>query len=102
MLKDKNYNIVNQDDEYKYLVKLPMDSVTEENVARLNKEHADKVEELDYVKTTTTSQMWLKELDVLEKEYNKYCEARENADKVVGKVVVSEKKKIKKALVVSE
>ena len=103
MLKDKKYNIVNQDDEYKYLVKLPMDSVTEENVARLNKEHADKVAELDYVKTTSTSQMWLKELDVLEKEYNKYREARENADKVVGKTLggSSEKKKVKKALVVS-
>ncbi len=80
-----------------------MDSVTEENVARLNKEHADKVAELEYVKTTTTSQMWLKELDVLEKEYNKYREARENADKVAGKNVggTSEKKKVKKALLVS-
>ena len=103
MLKDKKYDIVNQDDEYKYLVKLPMDSVTEENVTRLNKEHADKVAELEYVKTTTTSQMWLKELDVLEKEYNKYREARENADKVVGKTLVgsSEKKKVKKAILVS-
>jgi DNA topoisomerase-2 len=102
MLKDKKYNIVNQDDEYKYLVKLPMDSVTEENVLRLNKEHADKVSELEYVKTTTTSQMWLKELDVLEKEYNKYREARENADKVGGKTVgsSSEKKKVKKTLLV--
>ena len=103
MLKDKKYDIVNQDDEYKYLVKLPMDSVTEENVARLNKEHADKVAELDYVKTTTTSQMWLKELDVLEKEYRKYREGRENADKVVGKTLggSSEKKKVKKALLVT-
>jgi DNA topoisomerase-2 len=102
MLKNKKYDTVNDDDDFKYLVKLPMDSVTEENVARLNKEHADKVAELDYVKTTSTSQMWLKELDVLEKEYNKYWEARENADKVVGKVIVGEKKKVKKALVVSE
>ena len=100
MLKDKKYNIVNQDDEYKYLVKLPMDSVTEENVERLNKEHVDKVAELEYVKTTTTSQMWLKELDVLEREYIKYREARENADKLVGKVV-SEKKKVKKAILIS-
>ncbi len=103
MLKDKKYNKINEDEDYKYLVKLPMDSVTEENVARLNKEHADKVAELEYVKTTTTSQMWLKELDVLEKEYNKYREARENADKVGGKTVggSSEKKKVKKALLVS-
>jgi len=103
MLKDKKYNTVNQDDEYKYLVKLPMDSVTEENVARLNKEHADKVAELEYVKTTSTSQMWLKELDVLEKEYSKYREARENADKVGGKTLSgsSEKKKVKKPLLVT-
>lgn len=103
MLKDKKYATVNQDEEYKYLVKLPMDSVTEENVARLNKEHTDKVAELEYVKTTTTQQMWLKELDVLEKEYQKYREARENADKVVGKSngTTSEKKKVKKALLIS-
>jgi DNA topoisomerase-2 len=103
MLKNKKYETVNQDEEYKYLVKLPMDSVTEENVARLNKEHADKVAELEYVKTTTTSQMWLKELEMLEKEYNKYREARENAVKVVGKTHCgsSEKKKVKKALLVS-
>jgi DNA topoisomerase-2 len=103
MLKDKKYNTINEDEDYKYLVKLPMDSVTEENVARLNNEHADKVAELEYVKTTTTSQMWLKELDVLEKEYNKYREARENADKVGGKTLggSSEKKKVKKALLVS-
>jgi DNA topoisomerase-2 len=103
MLKDKKYNTINEDEDYKYLVKLPMDSVTEENVARLNNEHSDKVAELEYVKTTTTSQMWLKELDVLEKEYNKYREARENADKVGGKTVggSSEKKKVKKALLVS-
>jgi hypothetical protein len=47
--------------------------------------------------------MWLKELDVLEKEYTKYREARENADKVGGKTVggSSEKKKVKKALLIS-
>jgi DNA topoisomerase-2 len=103
MLKDKKYNKINEDEDYKYLVKLPMDSVTEENVARLNKEHADKLAELEYVKTTTMSQMWLKELDVLEKEYSKYREARENADKVGGKTLggSSEKKKVKKALLVT-
>jgi DNA topoisomerase-2 len=103
MLSEKGYAVMDGDEDYKYLTKMPMDSVTEENVARLNKEHADKVAELEYVKTTTTFQMWLKELDVLEKEYNKYREARENADKVGGKTlgVSSEKKKVKKALLVT-
>ena len=74
---------MNDDEEFKYLTKLPLDSFTEENVARLNKEQADKVAELDYVKKTTTSQMWLKELDILEKEYVKMREG------VSAKVVVS-------------
>jgi DNA topoisomerase-2 len=75
MLNDKKYSVMNDDTEFKYLTKLPLDSVTEENVERLNKEHADKVAELDYVKITSTSQMWLKELEVLEKEYVKMREA---------------------------
>jgi DNA topoisomerase-2 len=91
MLNDKKYSTMNHDEEFKYLTKLPMDSVTEENVERLNKEHADKVAELDYVKTTSTSQMWLKELDVLEKEYVKMRESGGGA-----KVLNVEKKKVVK------
>jgi len=91
MLNEKKYSVMNDDEEFKYLTKLPMDSVTEENVSRLNKEHADKVSELDYVKITSTCEMWLKELDILEKEYVKMREVGSS------KVVVSggaEKKKI--------
>lgn len=99
MLNEKKYSVMNDDEEFKYLTKLPLDSVTEENVARLNKEHADKVAELDYVKTTSTCEMWLKELDVLEKEYVKMRE--EGVAKLGGgsKVVTGgsgEKKKVVK------
>jgi DNA topoisomerase-2 len=97
MLNEKKYSVMNDDDEFKYLTKLPLDSVTEENVERLNKEHADKVAELEYVKTTSTSEMWLKELDVLEKEYVKIREGGSEA-KVgsAAKVVTGEKKKLVK------
>jgi DNA topoisomerase-2 len=101
MLNEKKYSVMNDDEEFKYLTKLPMDSVTEENVARLNKEHADKVAELDYVKTTSTCEMWLKELDVLEKEYVKMREGGGaakvgSAAKVGGAAKVIEKKKVVK------
>uniref|UniRef100_A0A6C0CVT5 DNA topoisomerase (ATP-hydrolyzing) n=1 Tax=viral metagenome TaxID=1070528 RepID=A0A6C0CVT5_9ZZZZ len=100
MLNDKKYSVMNDDTEFKYLTKLPLDSVTEENVERLNKEHADKVSELDYVKTTSTSQMWLKELDVLEKEYVKMREGAVakvgGATKVVSGGSAEKKKVIKK------
>jgi len=95
MLNEKKYSVMNDDEEFKYLTKLPMDSVTEENVARLNKEHADKVAELDYVKTTSTCEMWLKELDVLEKEYVKMREGG-GAAKVVTSGSAEKKKLVKK------
>jgi len=90
MLNEKKYSVMNDDEEFKYLTKLPMDSVTEENVSRLNKEHADKVSELNYVKTTSTSEMWLKELDILEKEYVKMREVGSS------KVLNVEKKRVVK------
>ena len=75
MLKDKNYDVM--DCEYKYLTKMPMDSVTEENVDKLNKEHKNKNDQLESVKNTTKHQMWLFELEVLKSEYLEYKENRE-------------------------
>ena len=49
-----------------------MDSVSEENVEKLNKEHKDKSDELQRIKETSEQQMWMSELDCLEQEYVKY------------------------------
>jgi len=38
ILQDKGYQTIDEDGEYKYLVKMPMDSVSEENVSKLFKE----------------------------------------------------------------
>ena len=51
---------------------MPMDSVTEENVAAIIKERDETRTELEKLKSTTTEKMWLKELSVLETEYDKY------------------------------
>ena len=75
MLKDKGYDLL--DGEYKYLTKMPMDCVTEENVAKLNKEREHKNSELECVKNTTKYQMWLNELEILKGEYLEYKENRE-------------------------
>ena len=63
--EDKNYN---------YLIKMPMDSVSYENVQKLMKEHNDKELELENVKNITIHNMWLNELKVLKTEYNKFLE----------------------------
>ena len=101
MLLTKSYAVINDDSDFKYLVRMPMDSVSEENVEKLNREHKDKSDELQLIKETTEQQMWLKELENLEKEYLKY-KAERNETNEVGqkkKVVVkggSAKKIIKK------
>jgi DNA topoisomerase-2 len=77
MLKAKGYDIMDDDEDYKYLTRMPMDSVTEENVAKLLKEHGDKSAELAVVQSQTIQKMWFGELNKLEHEYGKYKEERE-------------------------
>ena len=80
-----------------------MDSVSEENVDKLLKEHHLKQDELNRIKETTIQQMWLSELDILENEYREYQKEREQAQqgdtkkkKTVTKVAGGAKKVVKK------
>ena len=88
LLKEKGY--FEMENDYKYLTKMTMDSVTEENIEKLFKEYENKSIELSFVKNTTIYQMWMKELDVLEKEYLIYKRERSSTSpkKVVVKKVV--------------
>jgi len=99
MLHEKGYSVIDEDSDFKYLTKLPMDSVSEENVEKLEKDHQTKMADLDNVKSTTIQQMWLKELTVLETEYLHYKEIRSRGSsptkktaKVVAKVMVKKSK----------
>jgi DNA topoisomerase-2 len=85
MLEDKKYQkIVNGDnnvvdEEYKYLVRMPMDAVSEENVEKLLGEHKNKTQELAEIKATTCESMWFRELDALNVEYSNYRMERDIA-----------------------
>ena len=76
MLEKKGYDLLEDDDEYKYLTKMSMDSVTEENVKKLFEEKEKMEKELEQTKQTTKYQMWLRELDALESQYMEYKEER--------------------------
>ena len=76
LLKERGYDVLEQDTDYKYLVKMPMDSVCQENVNRLEKDHTNKEMELKNTKTKTIQQMWLEELDHLRREYLVFKEER--------------------------
>jgi DNA topoisomerase-2 len=90
MLQEKGYNIMDDDVDYKYLVKMPMDSVTEENVEKLLKDKLVKETELESIKATSIHKMWLKELKNLSDIYSEYKTERErlmNSDSTKKKVV---------------
>ena len=57
-----------EDKSYNYLIKMPMDSVSKENVEKLMKEHDEKEAHLNEVKSNSVEQMWLKELGELKKK----------------------------------
>jgi len=76
MLEDKEYDIIDNDNEYKYLIKMPMDSVTEENVEKLYKEKGNKEVELEQIKITTINEMWSQELEQLTIIYLEYKDDR--------------------------
>ena len=93
LLKTRGYDIINNDPEYMYLRRMPMDSVCEENVEKLLKEKGDKETELTTVKNTSVEKMWLDELNILSKEFCKYQNDRIVRNKGIGAKIKKKKKK---------
>jgi DNA topoisomerase-2 len=83
ILKDRKYDLQQpqQADDgdlgsagYKYLLKLPMDSVSEENVEKIRAEKEKKEKELAHLESKTTENLWQDDLAELEEEYGKFVE----------------------------
>jgi len=64
-------------ESFDYLTRMPMNSVNKAKVAKLISEKEELVKELAELEATTVIQMWMRELDVFEKEYQKYKLERE-------------------------
>jgi len=69
LLEEKEYDKNN--DDYKYLIKMPMDSVCSENVIKLLAEKGENETKIETLKATTNKMMWLQELDELRSVYSK-------------------------------
>ena len=89
LLIDKQFDQLDGDEEYKYLLKMTMDSVSDENAERLLKDRDNKSKELADIQGTTIVNMWLKELD----ELKKYLDTHNTVKiKTIGKIKVKSKK----------
>ena len=90
LLKSRGYDMIGEDNDYQYLRKMPMDSVTEENMKSLFEERDKKQHELEVAKKKTSVETWNEELDKLRAEYLVYKSERD----ALQKGVVEVKKKI--------
>ena len=92
LLTTRKYDKI--DGDYKYLTKMPMDSVTNENVEHIIKDKDNAQHELDVLMKTSEQQMWLGELDILENKYGEFKTKREKIQ--LGGTSSKPKKKTKK------
>ena len=77
------YEHIEGDADFKYLLKMPMDSVTDENVRHLLSERDSKRAQHQGLTDTTIQALWTRDLDELEGEYRKWAAAAE-ASTAVG------------------
>ena len=68
MMVARKYAVIEDDTDYKYLLKMPMDSVSAENAEKLINDRINKEAELCVIQSTAIENMWLKDLDEL-KQY---------------------------------
>ena len=99
LLIKHDYDMIDDDTEFKYLRSMPIDSVIEENIVKLRKERDTKIAELKILKNTTIQTMWMNELNDLEVQYNKYIrerKARQEGREIKKVKKVKKMKKVKK------
>lgn len=105
MLEEGKYPY--QDGTYEYLLKMPIDSFTEDMITKLDGVIDRLNAELKLTEDTTTRQMWSKELDEFEEAYKRYQErwaineellncGKDRKNRGTGKVGAGRSKKITK------
>ena len=78
------YEHIDGDVEFKYLLKMPMDSVTDENVKNLLAERDSKRAQHQGLSDTSIQALWTRDLDELEVEYRKWVAAGETVKAAAG------------------
>jgi DNA topoisomerase-2 len=78
------YEHIDGDVEFKYLLKMPMDSVTDENVKNLLAERDSKRAQHQGLSDTSIEALWTRDLDELEVEYKKWAAAGETIKAAAG------------------
>ena len=98
-MTEHGYEHIDGDTEFKYLLKMPMDSVTDENVRNLLADRDTKRAQHQGLQDTSIQALWTRDLDELEVEYRKWLAAAAasgegSAGAVGGGAAAASKKKM--------
>jgi len=93
LLKSRNYDVIDEDENYKYLRGMRIEEVEEENMKKLEDRLLEIQKEYAVLNSTTIEEMWSSEITAFEKQYNIYI--RERNKRLNGITVKKIKKKIK-------
>jgi DNA topoisomerase-2 len=98
-LRQRGYDEIDVNDDFKYLRTMPIDSVVDENIVKLQNERDEKKHEYDVLMGTTEREMWEREMVEFEEAYEEFM--REwNENQIQTKP--SKKSKSKKKIVIKK
>ena len=90
-----NVDAVDSDKTYNYIIQLSIFSVTEEDLEKLRKEYDEEYGKYKTYKNTSVEEIWLSELDELERVYDKWIEEQSIDEDNQAKSKAKGKKTIK-------
>ena len=93
LLQSRSYDVIDEDEDYKYLRGMRIEEVEEENMKKLEDRLLEIQSEYTLLQSTTVGQMWLREIKAFEKQYAIYIKGR--VERIEGVKIKKKKKKIK-------
>jgi len=96
ILTKMEFDLLEEDKDYKYLTKMPMDSLTNENVEKINKEVGDKKGEINKLEALTVIDIWKQELSILSEKYQELLIERNCMDNGDSEITKKTGKKVLK------
>ena len=92
LLKSRSYDIIDADEDYKYLRGMRIEDVEEENMNKLEDKLAQVQTDYSNLKATTIEDMWRSEITKFENQYEVYI--RERTKRINGTTAKKKKKKV--------
>tara|TARA_Y100000782_G_scaffold3214_1_gene3643 strand:- start:9015 stop:12503 length:3489 start_codon:yes stop_codon:yes gene_type:complete len=100
LLVQNNFDLIDGDVDFKYLRTMPIDSVLQENVEKLQKEEGEKKIEFETLEKQTVEEIWSNELNILQNKYEEYkverymrLEGIDTKKKTIKKKIIKKKAK---------